>query len=43
MIKARYIVPIYGHSLLCCGNDLGVLEMKVDFELTQISTWLKIN
>ena len=26
-------------NLFCCGHDLGVTEKKVNYELTQISTW----
>ena len=42
----EYTTPILfadDTNLFCCGNDLGVMEKKVNSELTQISTWLKVN
>ena len=42
----EYTTPILfadDTNLFCCGNYLGVMEKKVNSELTQISTWLKVN
>ena len=42
----EYTTPILfadDTNLFCCGNDLCVMEKKVNSELKQISTWLKVN
>ena len=42
----KHTIPILfaeDTNLFCSGADLGKMEMNINSELAQISTWLKVN